>query len=450
MSHTLDAIPRGADVCEILEAGLQAADPYGAVKRHLHVDGGTLIAGDRSYDLAQFHRILLVGAGKAGAPMADAVNDLVGGRVADGVVIVKEGYASHDTLPTGNLKIREAGHPLPDNRGVTATAEILDLVAHLRPDDLVIVVLSGGASALLTAPAPGISLTGMTQTTDLLLHSGASITEINTIRKHLDIVKGGGLARAAAPAQVLTLILSDVVGDPLGTIGSGPTVPEESTFVEALEILEQYKLEWSVPPAVRAHLQAGADRQVQKTVMENDPLRERVQNLLVGSNGLAAQGAAEKARDLGFTTRVVTTALEGEARLVGTLLGKALHDLASEKSPIPRPVCLIAGGETTVTVKGGGLGGRNQELALAAVPLLDGLKDALLISLATDGGDGPTDAAGALVNGETAGRARALHLSPAAFLERNDAYHFFDALDDLLKPGPTRTNVNDLVFLFVF
>ena len=450
MTHTLKTLSRGDEVCQVLEAALQAADPAAAVSRFLSREGNQLTAGDRTYDLADIRRVFLIGAGKAGAPMAQAAANILDDRLTGGAVIVKDGYGLVEVNFPASLKIIEAGHPLPDERGAAATRKILSLLSQADERDLVVCLLSGGASALLTVPATGITLTDLQQTISFLLRSGADIGEINTVRKHLDMIKGGGLARVAAPARVISFILSDVVGDPLDIIASGPTTPDPTTFDEALAVLHKYRLLEQLPPAILLHLQRGAAGAVAETLKPGDPLLSRVQNLLVGSNGMAAQAAADAATAAGFNTRVLTTTLQGEARLIGRLLAAAARDLAGGQSVLQRPACLIAGGETTVTIRGGGIGGRNQELALAAVEAMSGLPDTLLVALATDGGDGPTDAAGAVVSGETLARARALGLSPEEHLARNDAYRFFDGLGDLLKPGPTRTNVNDLVLLFAF
>ncbi|MHB8112437.1 MAG: glycerate kinase type-2 family protein [Bellilinea sp.] len=450
MTHTLQSLPRGDEVCRVLDTALQAADPAAAVLRFLSRNGDQLTAGGQTYNLADIRHVFLVGAGKAGAPMAQAATQILDDRLTGGAVIVKDGYGLDGVSFTASLQIIEAGHPLPDERGVVATREILSLLSQADQSDLVLCLLSGGASALLTAPAAGITLIDLQQTVSLLLRSGADIGEINAVRKHLDTVKGGGLARAAAPAQVISLVLSDVVGDPLDIIASGPTAPDPTTFDQALAVLHKYQLLGQLPQAIRQHLQRGAAGAAAETLKPGDPLLEGVQNLLVGSNSMAAQAAADAAAAGGFNTRVLTTTLQGEARLVGRLLAAAARDLAGGQSVLQRPACLIAGGETTVTVRGDGIGGRNQELALAAVEAMSGLPGTLLVTLATDGGDGPTDAAGAVVSGETLARARALGLSPAEHLTRNDAYRFFDGLGDLLKPGPTHTNVNDLALLFAF
>ena len=349
-----------------------------------------------------------------------------------------------------NLLVWEAGHPIPDERGVAGARQIAQLLEQATERDLVIALISGGGSALLTLPAEGISLAELQALTGILLRCGANINEINTLRKHLDQVKGGGLARLAHPAGVITLILSDVVGNPLDVIGSGPTVPDTSSFADAYAVLERYGVVADAPAPIVARLRRGMAGQIAETLKPGDPRFARVHNLIVGSNRQAAEAALAAARAAGFNPLLLTTFLQAEAREAGRMLAAGARELADSDHPLPRPACIIAGGETTVTLRGSGRGGRNQELALAAVADLAGLPDLALVALATDGGDGPTDAAGAVVTGATLDRARALDLNPAAYLARNDAYSFFDALGDLLKPGPTETNVNDLAFVFAF
>jgi hydroxypyruvate reductase len=325
---------------------------------------------------------------------------------------------------------------------------VADLLSQVTERDLVIAVISGGGSALMTLPAPGLALADLQSLTGALLRCGATINEINTLRKHLDQIKGGGLARMAYPATLVTLILSDVVGSPLDVIASGPTVPDPTTFAEAYALLERYGIAASVPPPIIEHLRRGMAGQAEETLKPGDPRFERVQNLIVASNAQAAEAALTAARTEGFNTLLLTTYLQGEAREVGRALAAVARELAATGRPLPGPACVVAGGETTVTLRGQGMGGRNQELALAAVADLAGLPGIALITLATDGGDGPTNAAGAVVTGATLERARQRGLDPLAHLARNDAYPFFDALGDLLRPGPTHTNVNDLVFIF--
>lgn len=454
---TLARHPQGAAVQRILSAALQAVDPGDAVRAHLHREGGRLLVGPqentRLLFLDDYTHVYVVGAGKAGAPMALAALECLGAYCTAGVVIIKEGHAAidpHIPLPPAwpRLALHEAGHPLPDARGLAATRQVLDLLEGATERDLVLCLISGGGSALLTRPALGISLDDLQELTSLLLASGASINEINTLRKHLDLVKGGGLARAASPAELVTLVLSDVVGDPLDIIASGPTVADASTFGSVWAILERYALVDRLPEAVRSHLLRGREGKLPDTPKSGDPIFERVQHVIVGSNRLAAGAALAQARQEGFYSLLLTTYLQGEARQAGRFLASIARQQAASGEPLPGPACLLAGGETTVTLLGRGRGGRNQELALGAVEDLAGLPDVLLVTLATDGGDGPTDAAGAVVSGDTLARADAAGLSVPQHLLNNDAYSFFNGLGDLLKPGPTQTNVNDLAFLF--
>jgi hydroxypyruvate reductase len=401
--------------------------------------------------------MFIVGAGKAGAPMAEAAAEMLGDRLHAGMVIVKDGHLgdwrpdSRPGLPY-QLDFMEAGHPVPDQRGVVGGQRIRQLLASVTADDLVLALISGGGSALLVAPVESVSLADLQALTNALLASGASIDEINTLRKHLDRLKGGGLAQFCRPAHVAALVLSDVIGDPLDVIASGPTVPDPSTFDDAWHILEKYDLIERIPPEIPAYLQRGRDGREPETPKPGEALFGRVHNVLIGSNRQAAEAALRQAQEEGFHPLLLTTWLQGEARQAGRFLAAALRQAAADGQPATRPACIIAGGETTVTLAGadGGLGGRNQELALAAVHDLAGLPDVALVTLATDGGDGPTDAAGAVVTGATLERARLAGLDPAHFLKRNDSYRFFAGLGDLLRTGPTRTNVNDLAFLFTF
>ncbi len=424
-----------------MTAALAAADPARAVRRTLQRGGDLLRVGEVVYDLAAVERLFVLAIGKASAAMAGAALPFVRDRLRSGWVIAKH----PPSRPLEPLEVLIGGHPVPDEHSLEAGERVLAALADLTARDLLLCLISGGGSALLTAPLPGLSLSDLQTLTEILLTSGAAIAEINVLRRHLDRVKGGGLARAAAPARTVSLILSDVVGDPLEAIASGPTAPDPSTRAEALAVLEHYGLQGRVPPSILAALERG-----EETPKPGDPLFAHVQNLIVGSNALAARAALAQAQEEGFHASLLTTRLQGEAAQVGGVLAAILRQAAESGDPLPRPACLIAGGETTVTVRGDGLGGRNQELALAAVPVLDGLSDVMLIALATDGEDGPTDAAGAVVTGETRSRAASLGLDAGDFLRRNDAYHFFALLHDLLKPGPTGTNVNDLTFLFTF
>jgi hydroxypyruvate reductase len=459
-SRTLDGAAWGPAVKRILSAALEAVEPGEAVRWHLRRDGDRLFIGEKTYDLAGVKRVFIVGAGKAGAPMAEATAEILGDRLYAGMVIVKEGHLGEwrpDSRPglPAQLDFMEAGHPIPDERGVLGAQRIRQLLPSVAADDLVITLISGGGSALLVSPVEGVNLSDLQALTNALLASGANIDEINTLRKHLERLKGGGLAQLCQPARVAALILSDVIGDPLDVIASGPTVPDPSTFEDAWRILERYDLVRHTPPGILAHLQRGREGREPETPKPGSGLFGRVQNLVIGSNRQAADAALRQAQQEGFNTLLLTTWLQGEARQAGRFLAAVLRQAASDGQPVGRPACIVAGGETTVTLaigsdRGVGLGGRNLEIALGAAADLSGLKSAALVTLATDGGDGPTDAAGAVVTGETLERSRLAGLLPEEFLKRNDSYRFFQSLGDLLRTGPTRTNVNDLAFLFTF
>ena len=431
---------------DILTAALEAADPGKAVKRFLGLVDGKLRVADRTYVLEDYERILVVGGGKAGSAMAAAVEDVLGDRVQGGVVNVKYGHVA----PTHRVKINEAAHPVPDDAGLTGTREMVALIQGAGPRDLVITVISGGGSALIDLPVAGITLDHMKQLTNALLRSGATINQINTIRKHLSQVKGGGIARLASPATVISLILSDVVGNPLDMIASGPTVPDTTTFQDAWRVLEQFGLTNDMPEAITSRLQAGLRGEIPDTLKAGDPIFAKVQNVVVASNELAAEAAMSRARELGFNTILLSTFVEGEAREIAKVYAAMAREMAVYNRPLRRPACLIAGGETTVTVRGEGTGGRNQEMALAAALKISGLRDVMVVASATDGNDGPTDATGAIADGSTVARAMELGIDPEDYLAKNDAYHFFEQLGDLIKTGPTNTNVNDLTFVYAF
>lgn len=434
---------------ELVWAALGAVNPARAVARYLRREGPTLFIGDRPYDLSGIDRVIVVGAGKAGAGMAAAVEALLGDRIAAGWVNVRYGY--DPPQPLAHISIHPAGHPVPDLASLEGTRRMLALVDSLTPRDLVLVLVSGGASALMEAPVPGVSLEDLQFLTESLLRSGATIREINTVRKHLSQVKGGRLAERIARngAQAAVLVLSDVVGSPLDTIGSGPCAPDPTTFADAWAVLDQYSRLERVPSAVRHYLERGQNGQEPETPKPGDPLFTAIHTVVVAENRTAAEAAVERARALGFHAVLLTTYLEGEAREVGRVLAGLAKEEARAGSPLPLPACLVLGGETTVTVRGPGYGGRNQEMALGAALALEGWENVLIATLATDGTDGPTDAAGAFADGSTVVRARALGLDPVHHLGRNDAYPFFAALGDLIITGPTGTNVNDLAFVLV-
>ncbi|MBV9359065.1 MAG: DUF4147 domain-containing protein, partial [Chloroflexi bacterium] len=399
---------------QVLDAALAAVEPGRAVRSALRVEDGAVRAGSAAYRLRDMRRILVVGCGKASAPMAAAVETLLDGQgpVVEGVVAVRHGHQ----VPTRRVRIAEAGHPIPDEASVEAAMAVAELVSAADARDLVICLVSGGGSAVLTLPEAGISLADMRRFTEVLLRSGATINEFNTLRKHLDRLKGGGLAQLASPAPVLTLALSDVVGDPLDAIGSGPTVPDQTSWHDAGAVLDRYALWGELPASIVARIRAGLRGELEDTPGAGTAVFEHTQAVIVGSGLVACEAAAAEARRLGLEATVLSTYVEGEAREVARVLGGILREVDASGHPLRRPCCIVAGGETTVTVRGGGRGGRNQELALAAAWPLADLRDVLLMSAGTDGSDGPTDAAGAWVDGGTLRRARELGLDPARAL----------------------------------
>lgn len=424
----------------ILAAAIQAGDARRLTQEALRRENARLRVGGRTFELDRVGRVVVVGVGKAAGPMAQAVEAVLGDRVSEGLVVVKERPAR---LPE-RIRVVEAGHPIPDERGRGAAEEVLRLVRGAGREDLVLCLLSGGGSALLPAPVPGLGLADKQALTRLLLEAGATIRQLNAVRKHLSTLKGGQLARAAFPAALVALILSDVLGDPLDVIASGPTAPDPTTFADALAVLDALGVRERVPAAARSLLLAGVRGEVPETPKPDDPIFAGVTNLVVGNNRLVVEAAVEAARGLGYPPLLLTGSLQGEAREVARAFGAILEEAARTGQPRGRPGCLIAAGETTVTVRGSGRGGRCQEFCLALAPLLAQLSDVVVLAAGTDGTDGPTDAAGALVDPTTLARARARGLNAAAALAANDAYAFFHALGDLVVTGPTGTNLLDL------
>jgi len=441
---------------ELQQAALEAVEPAAAVHRHVRREEDGLIVADRRYDLRGYERVFVVGGGKAAVPMATAIADILSERLTDGVIVTKYGHIpAKSQIPDHKFQIIEAGHPVPDENSIRGAQAVADLARRATERDLVICLISGGGSALLTLPVPGMDLTSLQALTDALLRSGATINELNTVRKHWSRIKGGNLARLAVPATLVTLVLSDVVGDPLDVIASGPTVPDLTTVADAQAVLKRYRIHetgfFLENPVSSSHSCPSPKGEwvFQETPKPGDPAFERAQHVVVGSNRLAALAAVEKARQLGFNALLLSTYVEGEAREVAKVAAALAKGVRTHGDPLPPPVCLVWGGETTVTIRGEGKGGRNQELALAAALALDGWPGVLVMALATDGTDGPTDSAGAVATGETVARAQALGLDPRAALEANDSYPFFDTLGDLIRTGPTGTNVNDLLFVLV-
>lgn len=434
----------------IFGAALAAVDPYRAVLNAARLENGCLHVADAAYPLEDFGRILVVGAGKATARMALAIEDLLGERICAGLIVVKEGH----TASLGMVGQIEASHPVPNEAGAEGTQRILEMVRISDEKTLVICLLSGGASALLVAPVEGVTLQDKQEVTALLLKAGAAIGELNAVRKHLSAVKGGRLAQAAYPAQMVTLILSDVIGDRLDVIASGPTAPDRSSFADAWSVIGKYGLKEKIPRRVMDYLQRGSAGLEPETVKDGEPCLLGIRNVIVGGISLALAAAQEKSRQLGIAAEIITAELQGEARDAARFLAHTAR-MAQAGLKAGEQRCLLFGGETTVTVRGRGKGGRNQELALAFALEMAGQSGMTLLSAGTDGNDGPTDAAGALVDGNTAGLARRLGMEPVAYLEENDSYGFFQLLDALsgehshFMPGPTGTNVMDLQIILL-
>jgi len=437
--------PMREHIRDIFQAGLAAVAPDQAIFRHVERSGGELRIDGQRFSLDTFERVIVIGAGKATAPMAAAVESLLGERIRAGAIVVKDGHG----LDLSHVDVFEAGHPVPDRRGVAGTRRLLQLAGDAGHGDLVICLISGGGSALMTAPAEGIGLADKQDTTRKLLACGADIHEMNAVRKHLSAVKGGRLAERAAPATVISLILSDVVGDDLDVIASGPTVPDPTTFRDARRVLEGHGIFEAVAPSVRQYILDGIKGRHAETPKEDHPCFQRCRSFLVGTNFQALKASAARAQALGYRPLILSARLEGEAREAAKVLCAVAVEAAQSGHPCPPPLCLLCGGEPTVTLTGDGLGGRNQEMALAAALALEGHEGIVMLSGGTDGTDGPTDAAGAVADGDTVRRARRLGLDPRDFLQRNDAYHFFEPLQDLLITGPTRTNVMDTVIFLV-
>ncbi len=433
------------DAKDIFAASLASVDPVQLIRLSLRRKGSTLHAASRRYDLDHFGRIFVIGAGKGSVAMAQGVEEVLGERLDEGLVIVKDG---HD-LPLKTVQVIEASHPVPDARGIEGTEKILDLLTGAGKDDLVLCLLSGGGSALLDAYEGAICLTDVQKATELLLSCGASISEINCIRKHISKIKGGQLAARVSPATLLTLILSDVIGDPLDVIASGPTVPDPTTFAEALAVLEKYRLMKTFPPSIIKHLRKGHTGRIPETPKGRSSVFRKVGNRIIGNNEMAVHAAAVRARKLGYRPMVLTTRLQGEARESAKILSAIAVEVSLRDRPVKKPACLIAGGETTVTIRGKGKGGRNQEMALAAALELTDRRGIVFLSGGSDGTDGPTDAAGAMVDGNTLVRAAKKGLPADSFLKNNDSYRFFSRLDGHIKTGPTLTNVMDLAILLV-
>ena len=428
-----------------LECALNTADPKKILHSKIKLENSCIKVEDHSFDLEKFKHVYVVGGGKAGTAMALAMEEILGTHLTAGTVNVPYGTKQKTRV----IKLNEASHPFPDQAGVAGTRRIMAIAEKAEADDLVVCLVSGGGSSLMPLPRDGISLEDKQTLTNALLKSGAAITEINAVRKHLSAFKGGWLAKKAYPAIVLNLVLSDVVGDPLDSIASGPSVPDPSTFTDAQTVLKKYRLWSTAPSSVRKVLSEGAEGLLEETPKEDDPVFKKIHTVVVGNNRTATQAAVEYLMAEGLNTLVLNDFLQEEAREVGQALAKFANQVFACNKPIAKPLGVVAGGETTVTVTGTGLGGRNQELALAAALHLKDAETCVIASLSTDGVDGPTDAAGAIVDGYTLERAMRVKLDPEKFLAENDSHNFFSQLGDLIVTGATGTNVNDISVIVV-
>ena len=415
---------------EILQAGLAAADPKDAVLRTVSLEGEAVLTEDARFEPA---RVFVLAAGKAAGPMAEAARELFGARIEAGILVTKDG---HDEGPEG-FEAFFASHPEPDGRGVEASRKVREIAESLGEGDLLVALISGGASALLADPAPPIEIGDLKELTQDLLKSGADIGEINTVRKHVSVLKGGGLARLAAPAKVLALLLSDVVGDAPSSIASGPAAPDTTTLDDARAVLERYSIE--PPQSIAEHLE-----NAEETPKPGDPVFDNVTNIVCGGGRHAVEAAAEKARELGYEPLVLSTSMTGDARAIASVSAAVVREALESGNPAAPPCAVVSGGEATVIVRGDGTGGPNQEFALTLAVELDGLDGWAAFAADTDGNDGSTEAAGGLVDGGTAARMREAGVDPVAALEENDAHAALEAGGALLVTGPTGTNVNDL------
>ncbi len=427
---------------EVIEHGLRAADPYPAVKRLIHRDGDALTVGDLSLNLREFERVFILGAGKASGGIARALEEILGDRLTEGLFVLRYG----DEIELGRTRLIHAAHPVPDESSLRAGKELMRLASGFTPRDLVFAGITGGSSALLCLPQDGISLADKQRVNELLLLSGADIFQINAVRKHLSRIKGGWLAKAILPATLVNLTVSDVVGDALDFI-TGPTVPDTSTFADARSVMDEFALWERFPPAAARHLREGDETRETPKAFDGLPLF----SFIVVPGDAACVAARKKAQALGFHAQILTTSLEGEARESGAFFSAVAREIALHGRPFSRPAALIGGGENVVSIGGDacGAGGPNQEFALSAALEIKGMQGVLIAAVDTDGADGPTEAAGALVDGSTAGSAAALPGDLQAAVRRHDSFGMLSALGEVVITGPTGTNVNDLKLALV-
>lgn len=454
-----DLIRMRQEAVRIFHKGLQAVEAGAAVKKYCGAEGNHLIIGTETYDLSKFKNLFMVGAGKASASMGAAIEEILSGtepkfQIAGGMINVKYGHGA----ALKGIRLTEAGHPVPDQNGQHGAEVILNLVRDAGQNDLILCLFSGGGSALLPLPFPGLTLKDKQETIRVLLRCGADIREINAVRKHMSVIKGGQLAQAAYPASLVSLILSDVVGDDLDVIASGPAVPDSTTFQDCMDILSKYNIINELPQSVIRHIHSGISGAVSETPKQGEPVFEKTYNLVIGSSIEALAAAKQEAENLGYRALILSSVIEGQTAEAARFHAAVAREIVKSGNPLPVPACILSGGETTVNIKGKGLGGRNQEFVLVAAMEIGNIsapsfgKDSsgiVILSGGTDGTDGPTDAAGAMADHCTCARARAIGADPRKFLSDNDSYHFFKKLDDLLITGPTNTNVMDLRILLV-
>ena len=430
------------DAISIFHTAIKAASPANLIPSNMLLEKNILTVCDingtsNSFNLINYNRIIVIAAGKASVPMAYEVEKILGDKINDGLVVTKYNFRSQ----LKKIQVLEASHPLPDKKGIEAGKKFVEKCKNANEDDLIINLISGGSSSLLPYPADKITLEDKIKTTELLLRAGATIQELNTVRKHISAIKGGQVAKYVYPSTMINLIISDVIGDKLDVIGSGLTVPDPTTFEDSWNVVTKYKLENKIPNMVISYLQDGVEGKVPETLKPGNPLINKVHNFIIGNNELALAAVKTEAEEKDYNAKIISSTLEGEAKDAGKFIAQLAKEYILSKE---NPVCLIFGGETTVTVQGNGKGGRNQELCLSTAIEIDGTDNITFLSGGTDGYDGQTDATGAICNGRTIERAKELGLDAMKFLDNNDSYNFFNKLEDLIITGPTNTNVMDI------
>ncbi|MBN2039047.1 MAG: glycerate kinase [Spirochaetes bacterium] len=438
------------DLEAIYSRAISSVSPVSAVRNYLRLENGRLLAGNsidsaKEFDLIKYNKIIVVGAGKATAGMAKAVEEILGPWISEGLIIVKYGY----TEELDFIKTLEASHPVPDENGIEGARKIRELLLSADENDLVISLISGGGSSLMPLPPENIPLEDKKKATDLLLKCGAGIHEINAVRKHISLVKGGNLARAAYPATVINLMISDVVGDNMDVIASGPFVPDNSTFEDAGKIIAKYKLQNSIPSGISDYINLGAGEKIDDNPKHGDVIFGRVVNYIIASNMIALSSAKEEGENSGYNTIILSSLFQGETENLARMHSEIAKEAVLSSNPASAPLCLLSGGETTVRVRGNGMGGRNMEFTMHAALHINGYKNILIASVGTDGTDGPTDAAGAFADGTTVLRAEKKGISITDYIENNDSYNFFKQLGDLIITGPTNTNVMDIRIILI-